>query len=158
MAQGRMLKKNISNSKKLASLDNDTERLIYTWLLIHLDVEGRFSADPFVIKGNVFPRIKKISIKKIEKGLESLKKAKLLILYRVDNDKYLQYFKFNDMQNLRKDRESPSDIPPPPPDLLRSNSRPDPGQVKLSKDKLREVKVNKISALKKDLIKKKVIR
>jgi len=113
MPRGRILDKEaISQSKKLAEISNDTGRLIYTWLLPHLDREGRFSAEPDVIKGNVFPRIKNMTQKKIEKSIEEMAELGLIILYKIDGDKYLQFKKFKEFQ-VHLDRESPSKIPAP---------------------------------------------
>lgn len=144
MPRGRMLDKEaISQSKKLSELSNDTGRLIYTWLLAHLDAEGRFSADPAIIKGIVFPRIKKMTVNKIEKYLNEMSIKKLLILYQADGDKYLQYIKFREYQNLDKNREAPSKIPPPKKEnIINSGVNPiksdlvPPSEVKLREDKI----------------------
>jgi len=112
MPRGRILDKEaISHSRKLPLLSNDTGRLIYTWLLAHLDREGRFSAEPLIIKG-IFPRIKSITLKKIEKCLAEMAQVKLIILYQADGDKYLQFTKFKEYQ-VHFDREAPSKIPVP---------------------------------------------
>jgi len=112
MPRGRILDKEaISHSRKLPLLSNDTGRLMYTWLLAHLDKEGRFSAEPLIIKG-IFPRVKSITLKKIEKCLLEMAQVKLIILYQVDGDKYLQFTKFKEYQ-VHLDREALSKIPPP---------------------------------------------
>ena len=46
MAEGRMLKKEISDSKKLGRLPSDRPRVLYLMMLPHLDVKGRLYADP----------------------------------------------------------------------------------------------------------------
>ena len=145
MPRGRMLDKEaMSQSRKLSELSNDTGRLIYTWLLAHLDSEGRFSADPAVIKGNVFPRIKGMTLGKIEKSLTEMSNIGLIILYQVDGDKYLQYIKFREYQNLDKNREAPSKIPEPTKKNIYSGTNPinsdlvPPSEVKLSEVKLSE--------------------
>jgi len=113
MPRGRMLDKEaISQSRKLSELSNDTARLVYTWLLAHLDSEGRFSADPAIIKGVVFPRIKNMTLSKIEKSLIEIADSELIILYGADGDKYLQFIKFKNFQT-HLDREAPSKIPAP---------------------------------------------
>jgi len=113
MPRGRILDKEaISHSRTLSLLPNDTGRLIYTWLLPHLDREGRFSADPAVIKGNIFPRIKKMTISKIEKSIKEMAYLKLIILYQIDGDRYLQFKKFKEFQT-HLEREAPSKIPVP---------------------------------------------
>lgn len=114
MAEGRLLKKKISRSRKLAELKSDTNRLIYTWILPHLDVEGRIHADPNIIKGEIFPRISSISPEIIDQALKDIEFNKLCIIYKINGDSYLQYFNFHSNQSLRKDREKPSIIPDPP--------------------------------------------
>ena len=107
-----MLKKIISTSKKLADLKSDSARLLYTWLLPHLDVEGRFSADPNIVKGYVVPRLR-MSAKKIIEHLDDMARNSLIILYEKNGDRYLQLNKFKDFQILREDREKESLIPVP---------------------------------------------
>jgi len=113
MPRGRILDKEaISQSKKLSELPSDTSRLVYTWLLVHLDREGRFSADPLIIKGNVFPRVKSMTVVKIEKSINEIAVLELIDLYSVNGDKYLQFKKFKEFQT-HLDREAPSKIPAP---------------------------------------------
>jgi hypothetical protein len=140
MADGRMLKKLISHSRRLASLKNDTHRLIYTWLIPHLDVEGRFHADPTIIKGSVVPRIKHITEKIIDDALQDMSLNELIFLYSDDGEQYLELRKFEDHQtHLRKERESPSKIPPrTDANQLQINSGVNPAQVKLREVKIRE--------------------
>jgi len=80
MPEGRMLKKRISDSKRLGALRSDSARLLYTWLLPHLDVEGRYSADPDLIKGHIFPKVKSMTLQKINKLLYELAEQGLIIL------------------------------------------------------------------------------
>ena len=138
MAQGRMLKKEISTSRKLASLSSDSARLLWTWILPHLDIEGRMHADPNIIKGLVVPRLKKFTIKKIEKIINELNFAKLIILYEQNGEKYLELSKFSKHQTLRPDKEAASNIPPPKDCdiLLPSNDGTTPAEDKISKDKI----------------------
>lgn len=111
MAHGRMLKKIISKSRKLANLENNANRLIYTWLLSHLDIEGRHEGDPQVIKGFVFPRINSITPNKIRKALIDMQEQKLINIYIVNSDTFIEYVDFKKHQILREDREAKSDIP-----------------------------------------------
>ena len=143
MAEGRMLKKQISISKKLTLLKSDSARLLYTWLIPHLDVEGRFSADPAVVKGQIVPRLK-MTKKKVWEYLQDMAQNELIILYEDDGDYYLEFTVFEKHQNIRKDREAGSKIPPPDlatwtyPGELQDDSR-------ISKDKISKDKVEKTS-------------
>lgn len=129
MADGRMIKKRISKSKKLANLKDDSPRLLYFMIYPHVDVEGRLDADPALIKGECIPLFD-WPLDKIEKCLIQLAQIGLIYLYSIGGEQYLELTRFNDFQVLRKDRESKSIIP----------SRTTPGviqsKVKLSKDKL----------------------
>jgi len=131
MAKGRMLKKAICESRRVMNLKNDTNRLLYTWLIPHLDVEGRMHADPELFKGKVAPRLKHVTPKKIEDALLDMGDNELILLYEVDGDKYLELRNFHKHNAVRKDREGESLIPPP--GELPENSRTTPAQVKLSK-------------------------
>jgi hypothetical protein len=111
MPEGRMLKKVISESKKIGTLPSDSARLLYTWLIPWLDVEGRHSADPEIIKGHVFPKVKSMSTKKIERLVHELNEGRLIILYIFDGEIYLQFKKT--LQKIDKTREAASTIPEP---------------------------------------------
>lgn len=151
MAEGRMLKKAISTSRRLADLKTDSARMLYTWIIPHLDVEGRFYADPSMIKGSVVPRVKDFDEVKIQDCLTDMANVGLIILYIIDGDLYLQLRKFEDHQNIKKEREAPSKIPPP----LKDNSGPNQensgvnqeqiknstAQDKIREEKLREAKL-----------------
>jgi len=143
MPEGRMLKKLISTSQKLAKLKTDSARLLYTWLLPHLDIEGRFSADPHIVKGYVVPRLK-MTPRKITEYLEDMAKNDLIVLYEVDGDKFLQLKKFKNFQLLREDRESKSQIPAPTKDSMLTpgviHENDSTSKVKESKSKVKESK------------------
>ncbi len=114
MATGRMLKKNISDSRRLSELKTDSARMLWTWIIPFLDVEGRFYAAPDMIKGKVVPRLKSFTEENISEYLQDMADVGLIQLYEADGDQYLQFRKFNEHQmNLRKDREAPSSIPEP---------------------------------------------
>ena len=150
MPEGRMLKKQISISKTLPKLKSDSARLLYTWLIPHLDVEGRFSADPDVVKGHVVPRLK-MTKKKIWDYLQDMAENNLIILYEADGDYYLEFTVFEKHQIIRKDREADSKIPSPKegsiitPGVLQENSSTI--KVKESKVKLNKEKVKKDPSL-----------
>ena len=147
MADGRMLKRAVSTSRRLADLKTDSARLLYTWIIPHLDIEGRFYADPAMVKGSVVPRIKSFTEAKIEECLADMAAVGLITLYTVDSDRYLQLRKFKDHQNLRTNKEAKSIIPP---SLIMDDSRPTPVQLPEHsgntpiQDKIREDKLSKI--------------
>jgi hypothetical protein len=148
MADGRMLKRAISTSRRLADLKTDSARMLYTWIIPHLDIEGRFYADPAMVKGSVVPRIKSFTEAKIGECLSDMAAVGLIYLYKIDGDNYLHLRKFEDHQNLRPGKEAKSIIPSPPisdnsgptPAVLPDNSGPTPAEDKIREDKIREDK------------------
>lgn len=120
MATGRMLQKRISNSRKMALLSSDGARLLYTWMLSHLDVNGCFYGDPVMVNNIVFTRLGKTP-KEIQRYLDELEEAQLILRYKVDDEVYLYYPDFIEKQpGLRTNREGHSDIPSYTPEARRS--------------------------------------
>lgn len=145
VADGRMLKRVVAQSRRLANLKNDSHRLLYTWLIPFLDVEGRYNACPDIIKGSVVPRLKHFNEKNIQEALIDMANNELILLYQSDGEQYLELRKFEDHQtNLRKDRESPSKIPPSTNDNL-INAGLTPEFIGVREEKRREVKRSKCS-------------
>ena len=89
-----MLKKEISESKKLGALKSDSARLLYTWLIPWLDIEGRYTADPDILKGHLFPKVESMAKGKINKLLFELAEIGLIYLYKSNGEQYLQFTKF----------------------------------------------------------------
>jgi hypothetical protein len=105
-----------------------------------VDVNGCFSGDVDVIRGQVFTRLRK-SRATIESYLADLEKNKLIIRYKANGDIYLQIPDFVEKQpSLNPNKEGKTNIPLPAPDLLWSNSGATPPKVKVSK--VKEKKVN----------------
>ena len=122
MARGRMISKAISLDEKVHLLSDDTARLLFTWLIPHLDCEGRMHGDAQTVKSIVFPR-RSISVKKVEKYLKEMEKNGLILRYCVNEITFLCAPRFEKHQTgLQKHKEAQSQIPPIPLDLLRSYS------------------------------------
>lgn len=114
MAQGRLVKRKITKSKKFAALKTDKARLLWFYMLPFTDVEGRIEADPEDIKDMILRKQRRgFSLVKIEECLQDLHTVGLILLYSVDGTRYLQYTKFADEQVLRRDKEASSEIPDP---------------------------------------------
>jgi len=130
MPRGRFISKVISLDEKVNSLPNDTARLLFTWLISHLDCEGRLHGDALTVKSIVFPR-RSISTRKVEQYLNAIEKNGLIVRYSVNGNTYLFAPHFEKHQvGLQKSKEAQSQIPPPTPELLQSNSIITPPQVK----------------------------
>lgn len=129
MPRGRFLSKDISLDEKVNALSDDTARLLFTWLIAHLDCEGRLHGDPTTVKSIVFPR-RKISVQKVNKYLNEIAEKRLILRYSVNGNDYLLAPHFEKHQvGLQKSKEAQSQIPPPTPELLQSNSRVTPPQA-----------------------------
>ena len=123
--------KRICQSRKLAALKTDGARLLYTWLIPNVDVNGCFSADPQVLKGQIFTRLNK-PLKMIAKYLQNLADVGLVVIYKADKDIFLCIPDFADNQHyLNPDSEAKIAIPPPTHEQLKSNSRVTPTQSKI---------------------------
>lgn len=130
MARGRMVNRTISESKQVADLADRVScagALFWTWMIPHLDREGRISGNPWVLKGKVCPRIKVVTPGLVEETLAVAQELGLIILYEVDGDLFVEFPKFiSNQKGLRVDREAESHYPPPSagvtPELVRSNS------------------------------------
>lgn len=141
MARGRFVSKVISLDEKVDALSNDTARLLFTWLITHLDCEGRMHGDARTVKSVVFPR-REMPVVKIEKYLKEMENFGLIFRYFVNGNQYLCMKTFEKHQpGLRKDRETQSQIPLYTPELLPSKSSNSPAQVKVKvkvKDKVKD--------------------
>ena len=136
MPVGRIILKSISASRKLALLKTDGARLLYTWLIPHLNIHGCYEADPLVIRSHVLSRLDK-NIKEIAEYLDDMESIGLIQRYEVNSDIYLFVPDFKEKQpNLRPEREGKTHIPTPTPTLLRHYSDRTPAQDKTSKVKL----------------------
>lgn len=145
MPIGRILLKAVSDSRKISELKSDGARLLYTWIIAHLDINGCYSGDSQVINGKIFTRLKK-SIKTIESYLKDLEENQLILRYQVNGDMFLNVPDFVEKQpHLNPDREAKTNNPLPSKELLQSYSgqTPDLLHVKVKvKDKVKvKVKV-----------------
>lgn len=148
MAKGRMLSKAVSTSQKLANLKSDSARLLWTWLLPHLDREGRFFAEASVVKGHAVPRLKNHTEKTIAEHLQQLADVGLILLYEVNGDTYLQYNQFDEHQSgLHKEREPTSPCPPPPEECRKNAGKvPEECRNKLKESKVKESNIKVLEA------------
>jgi len=139
MAEGRMLKKRITASKKLARLKSDKARLLWFYMLPFTDIEGRIEADPEDIRDEIIRKQRKgYTIERIENCLQDLHRVGLIVLYEANNKKCLHFTRFHNEQNLRRDKEAKSKIPAPVPEQGRSGTAK--REEKRSEDKLSKVK------------------
>ena len=129
--------KSISQSKKLSALNSHGARLLFSWLIPHLDKNGCFFGEADVIKGLIFTRLSDTE-EEIELYLQDLETCSLIIRYTVDGDTFLNVPDFIEKQpsNFNPEREGKTTIPPITQDLIQNKSRLTP-----PKNKIKEVKV-----------------
>lgn len=106
MAKGRMLLKQISCSKRQSFLKSDTARLIYTWMLAHLDRNGNFWGDPQLVRSYVIPYLD-VTVKDVESFLADLKEHSLIDFYEIEGKRYITYPDFV----LKQTRIDPNEKP-----------------------------------------------
>jgi hypothetical protein len=94
-------------------LKTDGARLLFSWLIPHLDFNGCFSGDPSVVNNKVFTRLNKTT-KEVSGYLEDMQSVGLIVLYEINNDVFLYVPTFVEKQPyLNPDREAPTRIPIP---------------------------------------------
>jgi len=153
LARGRMISKQISLDEKVDDLSDDTARLLFTWMIPHLDREGRIYGDANIFKSIVAPR-RKYSDKKIEKYLLEMEQIELIERYFVNNNAYIYLKNFEKHQlGLRKEKEAQSQIPPITPELGRSKDGVTPAQEKRKEKKIkRKEGISKKESIKNNFI------
>jgi hypothetical protein len=124
MAEGRMLKRKISLNEAVADLANDSHRLLFTWGIAHLDVEGRITGSARAFKAHVAPLLEHITADTVLAFFQDGESKGLIQRYEADGEWHIQYPKFAHNQNLTKSREAASKRPAPPPDYSPSSQRP----------------------------------
>lgn len=142
MPQGRVVLKSITGSKKLADLKTDSARLLYTWLIPNLDVNGCFSGDPELVKNTIFPRLRKTT-KAVEQWLQDLEQQKLIIRYKVNDDIFLFVPDFREKQpSLNPKKEAKGVIPLPDDYKIPDDESPEIPKDKIFFDKNTEKWLN----------------
>jgi hypothetical protein len=137
MPRGRFLNKEICLDKTVNELSSDLSKLAFTWIIPHLDKEGRIYGDPAVVRSMIFPRRTDITVDDMQSYIQEWHDAGLIVWYECNDDKYILFPNFDKHQvGLNKDREADSVIPAPDElmTLSGSNHEQIPVNIKLSKD------------------------
>lgn len=108
MAKARLLSKVIILSEKLNSVSEGAENLYYRLLVISDDY-GRYHARPEIIKGKALT-LRKISTTLISKRLKELWEIRLIKLYNIKNEIYLEINDFELHQRFRSDIKRKEDF------------------------------------------------
>ena len=96
----RIIRESIQTSRTVNAL-SDFDYRIMTYLWVYVDDFGRGSADPDLLIGRVFPRLKGITKPKLASALVRLEKAGMITLYTVNGEKYLVFVNWNKYQTPR---------------------------------------------------------
>lgn len=134
MARGRMISKIISLDEKVNALSNDSVRLLFTWLIPHLDCEGRMYGDPQTVKSIVFPQ-RSMDVRTMQRYLDELVESRLIQRYVNGGTTYICFPNFKKHQvGLNKSKELPSQIPAPEAVNLRNFSGKSSPQVEAKEE------------------------
>lgn len=120
-SKGRMIRSDVSKSKKIASLSKDSI-ILFLMIIPHLNAHGKMNGSPYHIKGEVVPRLEFFTVPLIEKCLKEITEKTSLKWFQFDGLFYIQSIKWAEHQELRDDRKGS--------DLLPDYSRTTPGQVR----------------------------
>lgn len=110
MAKGRILSRRVSHSIKVNNLSLKAQ-IVWVWTIPYLDDYGTYIADPEDIKSQVFPRNRKITVKKIIEALEEERMVGLISLFKTNGKTYQSYTNFEDFQKFRSDRPRIAEYP-----------------------------------------------
>ncbi len=100
----RILKESICKSDDINSLSWFEEVLFYR-LIVNCDDYGRFDGRPKIIKSALFPLKEAVRTDTIERALQSLSTAGIVLLYEVDGKPYLQLTAWSTHQRVRNSKE-----------------------------------------------------
>lgn len=109
MAKARMLHKKISVSLQVDRLSLGAQ-LLFTWMIAAADDEGRMKGEPQSIKANVVP-MKKWTFSKVKGYLMEMKNQGIIYYWEQNGEWIVEFPKWNDYQQIRKDRLEPSKLP-----------------------------------------------
>jgi len=154
MPKGRMLSKRISYDERVAHLSIDAT-LLFTWMIPHLDCEGRIYGTPEILKGTVVPFVQSLTIERIAECIDEIAATGLILVYG-NGQTYLQFEGFYKNQSIAKHKEASSVIPEPTPELLRSNSRVSRPQIKSNQIKVNQINPAPTEPAKADIVNKAV--
>jgi len=111
MARIRSVKPEYPQNRKVRAVSRDA-RLLNILLWNIADDEGRLQELPQWILGQVFPTDEDVTPAVLKGWLEELERARLIIRYEVDGERYIGIENWCEHQHPEKPK--PSNLPPPP--------------------------------------------
>jgi hypothetical protein len=131
MARIRYLKPDFFRDENISELSFEA-RILYQGLWCYADREGRLRYSPKRIKADIFP-YDKINIEKLLDQLAAPKRengAPFILIYEVDNQKYIQVIKFKEHQKIHiKEPESTMPAPTQHPPSTEQAPTQNPGTL-----------------------------
>lgn len=109
-ARGRMIRRSISESKKIASLSPEAA-VLFVMLIPHLNAHGKMPGGPGVVKDEVVPLIPYISYETTPGLLREISEKTNLKWFRQGARWWIHALDFHDHQDLRADKLGSDDLP-----------------------------------------------
>jgi hypothetical protein len=112
MTGKRMISTGLKDSEKLMDCSSDTVRLLFVWLCLEVDDDGKMQGKPRTIKKIFFGDRDNIKVSACEKMIKELSELGLIIYYK-DKDQenyYIEIPKWTCINSIRKDCYKPSEI------------------------------------------------
>ena len=140
MRNRRMISRTISTSEKLHKIDWKA-RLLFTWLILHCDDEGRMAGSAQTVKAVVLP-MADCSFAEIEKWLAEIKKVGLILWYKADGQRYIEVVKWGEYQTFHGISKNASRLPSPP-SMVDHSTEPGSKQNQTKQSETKEVNKEK---------------
>lgn len=103
-------------------------RLLFIGMVTNADDDGRLSANPKILKSDIFPLDDEITSITVESLINEIAKSlKSVCFYEVDGKRYAAFLKWTDHQTIRADRKRDSTIPAPT--ITAASTQPNVNQV-----------------------------
>ena len=106
----RVIKESIRTSRSVSAM-TDFQFRLWIYLITYVDDYGRGSADPELLKGLVFPRMKRVREQDIASALAELAGKGAIHLYEVDGESLFYFPNWSEHQRIQTKR---SKFPDPP--------------------------------------------
>lgn len=110
MARGRLISKDLGESRKFAELPDGDTRMLYMLLIANADKAGRVEADPLYITRKILTRLP-YDQTWVAIALEDMYAVGLIELYEANGVPYLEIVKFSE-HNTPHHKEPDSKLPP----------------------------------------------
>jgi hypothetical protein len=123
MPQWRKLHTKITQSLDVNDMPDDFTRLLWTWLPLIADREGRGIDNPSWIRSRAMPLRSDLDNERIADAMQYFVNHEMVLRYSCAGRDYFCILNFHDYQG-KTDREAPSFLPAPTREQLKSNSRP----------------------------------